>query len=150
MNQERTGRSEHMRKTVLIIDAQGGGLGKQLIGRLRKEGIDAELIAVGTNSTAASAMLKAGADKAATGENAAVVCARKADYIIGPAGIVIADSMLGEITPAIAAAIGQSSAVRILIPFNNCDNYIAGTEGIPVGELISDAASYLIRLCREG
>ena len=115
------------KKRVVIIDAQGGGLGKQLISRLRKENINAELIAVGTNSAASAAMLKAGADRAATGENAVVVCARTADYIIGPVGIVIADSMLGEITPAIAKAVGQSDAMRILIPFNNCSNYMAGT-----------------------
>lgn len=136
------------KKRVVIIDAQGGGLGKQLISRLRKENINAELIAVGTNSAASAAMLKAGADRAATGENAVVVCARTADYIIGPVGIVIADSMLGEITPAIAKAVGQSDAVRILIPFNNCSNYMAGTDGIVTGDLISDAASHLAQLLR--
>ena len=132
-----------MKKTVMIVDAQGGGLGKQLISRIRRENLDAEILAVGTNSSASAAMLKAGADRAATGENAVVVCAKKADYIVGPAGIVIADSMLGEITPKIAQAIGQSSAVRILIPFNNCDNYIAGTDGIPTGDLINDAVAHL-------
>ena len=136
------------KKRVVIIDAQGGGLGKQLISRLRKENISAELIAVGTNSTASAAMLKAGADRAATGENAVVVCARTADYIIGPVGIVIADSMLGEITPAIAKAVGQSDAMRILIPFNNCSSYMAGTDGIATGDLISDAASHLAQLLR--
>lgn len=136
------------KKRVVIIDAQGGGLGKQLISRLRKENINAELIAVGTNSAASAAMLKAGADRAATGENAVVVCARTADYIIGPVGIVIADSMLGEITPAIAKAVGQSDAVRILIPFNNCSNYMAGTDGIGTGDLINDAASHLAQLLR--
>ncbi|MBQ1438528.1 MAG: DUF3842 family protein [Solobacterium sp.] len=136
------------KKRVVIIDAQGGGLGKQLISRLRKENINAELIAVGTNSAASAAMLKAGADRAATGENAVVVCARTADYIIGPVGIVIADSMLGEITPAIAKAVGQSDAMRILIPFNNCSNYMAGTDGIATGDLINDAASHLAQLLR--
>ena len=137
-----------MKKTILIIDAQGGGLGKQVISRIRKEGIDAQLIAVGTNSTASAAMLKAGADRAATGENAVVVCSKKADVIIGPAGIVIADSMLGEITKTIAEAVGQASALRILIPFNSCDNYIAGTGGIPTGDLISDAVAHLAKACR--
>ena len=133
------------RKTVLIIDAQGGGLGKQLISRIRAEKADAELIAIGTNAAASAAMLKAGADRAATGENAVAVCARKADFIVGPVGIVIADSMLGEITPKIAEAVGQSDAMRILIPFNTCRNYVAGTEGISTGELIADAAEQLIR-----
>lgn len=136
-----------MRKTVLIVDAQGGGLGKQLISRIRKENLDAEILAVGTNSAASAAMLKAGADRAATGENAVIVCAKRADYIIGPVGIVIADSMLGEITPAIAQAIGQSEAVRILIPFNSCWNYMAGTEGVSTGDLINDAVAHLSKLC---
>ena len=133
------------RKTVLIIDAQGGGLGKQLISRIRAEKADAELIAIGTNAAASAAMLKAGADRAATGENAVTVCARTADFIVGPIGIVIADSMLGEITPKIAEAVGQSDAMRILIPFNTCRNYVAGTDGISTGELITDAAEQLIR-----
>lgn len=136
-----------MRKTVLIVDAQGGGLGKQLISRIRKENLDAEILAVGTNSAASAAMLKAGADRAATGENAVIVCAKRADYIVGPVGIVIADSMLGEITPAIAQAVGQSEAVRILIPFNSCWNYIAGTEGVSTGDLINDAVAHLAKLC---
>ena len=136
-----------MRKTVLIVDAQGGGLGKQLISRIRKENLDAEILAVGTNSAASAAMLKAGADRAATGENAVIVCAKRADYIVGPVGIVIADSMLGEITPAIAQAIGQSEAVRILIPFNSCWNYMAGTEGVSTGDLINDAVAHLSKLC---
>lgn len=136
-----------MRKTVLIVDAQGGGLGKQLISRIRKENLDAEILAVGTNSAASAAMLKAGADRAATGENAVIVCAKRADYIVGPVGIVIADSMLGEITPAIAQAVGQSEAVRILIPFNSCWNYMAGTEGVSTGDLINDAVAHLAKLC---
>ena len=136
-----------MRKTVLIVDAQGGGLGKQLISRIRKENLDAEILAVGTNSAASAAMLKAGADRAATGENAVIVCAKRADYIVGPVGIVIADSMLGEITPAIAQAVGQSEAVRILIPFNSCWNYMAGTEGVSTGDLINDAVAHLSKLC---
>ncbi len=138
-----------MRKRILVVDAQGGGLGRQLISKLRKENVNAEIIAVGTNVSASSAMLKAGADKAATGENAAIVCSRTADYIIGPVGIIIADSMLGEITPRIAEALGTADAIRILIPFNSCYNYIAGTAGISTGDLINDAVSHLTRLCRE-
>ncbi|MBP5331283.1 MAG: DUF3842 family protein, partial [Lachnospiraceae bacterium] len=84
---------------ILIIDAQGGGIGKQLISEIRKDIPDAHILAVGTNSAATMAMLKAGADEAATGENPVVVASKKADIIIGPIGIVIADSMLGEITP---------------------------------------------------
>ena len=88
------------RVRVLVIDGQGGGLGRQLTAALAAGCPDIELTAVGTNSIAASAMLKAGAHRAATGENAVVVNCRRADIIVGPIGIVIADSLLGEITPA--------------------------------------------------
>ena len=100
---------------VLVIDGQGGGLGRQLVAAISAACPDAELTAVGTNSLAASAMLKAGAARAATGENAVLVNARRADVIVGPLGIVIADALLGEITPAMAAAVGQADAKRILI-----------------------------------
>ena len=127
--------------TILIVDAQGGGLGKQLISTLRKEIGNLRILAVGTNTVATSAMLKAGADEAATGENSILVASRKADLIIGPIGMVIADAMLGEITPVIARAIAQSDAKRVLIPFSNCDNYIAGVSDFSTGRLIQDAVN---------
>ena len=133
------------KKVVMVVDAQGGGLGKQLITTMRKERLDVHIIAVGTNSTATSAMLKAGADEAATGENAARVASKKADIIIGPIGMVIADAMLGEITPMIAGAIAQADAKRIMIPFNSCDNYIAGVSDFNTGRLIEDALRQLRR-----
>ena len=98
---------------------------------------------MGTNATATAAMLKAGADTAATGENAVAVACRKADFIIGPVGMVIADAMLGEITPAMAKAVAQADAARILIPFSNCDNYIAGVAQVPTGKLVEDALAQL-------
>ena len=103
---------------ILVIDAQGGGIGRQVVSAIRKTFPQQHIVAVGTNSAATSAMLKAGADDAATGENAVVVCCRTADVIIGPVGIVIADALLGEITPRMAVAVGQSRAKRILIPVN--------------------------------
>lgn len=121
---------------ILIIDAQGGGIGRQLVAAIKKRFPGQTVTAVGTNSAAASAMLKAGADQAATGENAVVVCCRNADLIIGPVGIVIADSLLGEITPAMAVAVGQSRAKRILIPVNQCDNYIVGVPDLTLARLI--------------
>ncbi len=121
---------------ILVIDAQGGGIGRQVITAIKKSFPAQQITAVGTNSTAASAMLKAGADEAATGENAVAVCCRKADLIIGPIGIVIADSLLGEITPAMAVAVGQSRAKRILIPVNHCDNYIVGVSDLAMARLI--------------
>ena len=88
-------------------------------------------------------MLKAGADEGATGENPVLVASRKADYIIGPIGMVIANAMLGEITPSMARAIAEADAKRIMIPFSNCDNYIAGVSDFSTGRLIQDAVNQL-------
>ena len=109
---------------ILVMDAQGGGIGKQVVTAVRTRFPDVTITAVGTNAAATTAMLRAGADEGATGENAAVVCCRRADVIIGPVGIVIADAMLGEVTPRMAVAVGQSAAKRILIPVNHCANFI--------------------------
>ena len=130
---------------LLVIDAQGGGIGKQLITELKKELPDVHIMAVGTNSAATMAMLKAGADEAATGENPVIVACRKADIIIGPIGIVIADSMLGEITPGMALAVAQSSAKRILIPFNQCNNIIVGVPNINVNSLVKSTVEEVMR-----
>ena len=127
---------------ILIMDGQGGGLGKQLVAALKDEP-DIFITAVGTNSAATNAMLKAGANEGATGENAAIVACRKADVIMGPVGIAIADSLLGEITPKVAAAVGQSSAKKILIPMNMCDIMIPGLKNIPIKNLINDAIEQL-------
>ena len=127
---------------VLIMDGQGGGLGKQLVAALKDEP-DIFITAVGTNSAATNAMLKAGANEGATGENAAIVACRKADVIMGPVGIAIADSLLGEITPLVAMAVGQSSAKKILIPMNMCDIMIPGLKSVPIKNLINDAIEQL-------
>ena len=124
---------------ILVIDAQGGGIGKQLIAEIKQELPEAKITAVGTNSNATAVMLKSGADEAATGENSVVVCAKNADVIVGPIGIVIADALLGEITPKMALAVAQSNAARVLIPFNHCDNYIAGVSDLNTKTLINDA-----------
>lgn len=131
---------------VLVIDAQGGGVGRQLITAVKQTISGVEITAVGTNSTATAAMLKAGADYAATGENAVVVACRKADVIVGPVGIVIADALLGEITPAMAVAVAQSNAKRILIPFNHCDNIIVGVPELNVGRLVQSAVAEILKL----
>ena len=121
---------------ILIVDAQGGGMGRQLVASIRREFPKAEITAAGTNSIATSNMLKAGADHAATGENAVVVGSRKADIIIGPVGIAIADSMYGEITPAMAAAVGQSDAKKLLIPMNQCNNVIVGVKNTSMSYMV--------------
>ena len=128
---------------ILIIDGQGGGLGRQLVTAVKEKCPEAEVLAVGTNSTATGAMLRAGADQAATGENAVLVACRKADVIIGPIGIVIADSMLGEITPAMAAAVGKSQARRILLPVNQCDNLVVGAADLSMADKVREAAELL-------
>ncbi len=131
---------------ILIIDAQGGGIGRQLITVLKQNLPQIEITAVGTNGAATTAMLKAGADHAATGENAVIVGCRRADVIMGPIGIVIADSLFGEITPTMARAVGQSQAKRILIPMNHCDNMIAGVPDLNVGKLVQQAVEMLKEL----
>ena len=133
---------------VLVIDGQGGGLGKQLVAALSTQCPEARLTAVGTNSLAANAMRKAGAPRAATGENAVVVGCRRADVILGPIGIVIADALLGEITPAMAAAVCQSSAARVLIPINHCDNIVVGVPDQPIGQLVAAAVEKVKELIR--
>lgn len=136
-----------MAAKVLVIDGQGGGLGRQLVSALAAACPEAELTAVGTNSLAANAMLKAGASRAATGENAVVVNCRRADIIVGPIGIVIADALLGEITPAMAAAVCQSGAKRVLVPINHCENYVVGVPDQPVSQLVAVAAQKVKELC---
>ncbi len=121
---------------VLVIDGQGGGLGRQLVSAIKASYPKYEVIAVGTNSVATAAMLKAGADRSATGENPVVVCSRSADVIIGPIGIVIADSMLGEITEKMAVAVAQSRARRILVPVNLCDNHVVGVKDVSLSQMV--------------
>lgn len=128
---------------VTIIDGQGGQLGAQLVKEITRQFCDISITAIGTNAVATAAMLKAGASQAATGENPVVVACRKADVIIGPIGIVIADSMLGEITDKMAVAVGRANAVRILIPMNKCENMVAGVPDLNMGALISDAIAKL-------
>ena len=131
---------------LLVIDAQGGGLGRQLVAAVKKALPELTVTAVGTNSAATAAMLKAGADQGATGENAVAVGCRRADIIAGPIGLLIADAMLGEITPAMAAAVGQSRAVRVLLPMNRCATLIAGVEGTSTALLLEDAVKKIREL----
>lgn len=123
---------------VLVIDGQGGGIGKQLVASIKKNLPDTTVTAVGTNTIATSAMMKAGADYAATGENAVIVNSRRADIITGPIGIVIADSLLGEITADMANAVAKSNAKRILIPVNHCNNIVVGVNDLSINKLLQD------------
>ena len=123
---------------ILVIDGQGGQLGSQLVKAILQQMKEVKVMAVGTNAIATAAMLKAGAHQASTGENPVVVACRKADVIIGPIGIVIADAMFGEVTPAMAVAVAQADAVRILLPVNKCDNLVAGVPDLSMSTLIAD------------
>ena len=133
--------------TILVIDGQGGKLGKTLVENIKKSFPHLEIMAVGTNSAASDVMRRAGADRVATGENPVIVACRSAQIIVGPIGIVIADSLLGEITPAMAAAVCQSSAARVLIPINHCDN-IVGVPDQPIGQLVAAAVEKVKELIR--
>ena len=134
---------------LLIVDGQGGGIGRQLIESIKSALPAAEIMAVGTNALATQAMIKAGAHHAATGENAVVVACRTADVIVGPIGIVIADSLWGEVTPAMALAVSQSRAERVLLPTNLCSNFVAGVVPGGTGELIEDCVRRIAALMHE-
>lgn len=127
---------------IVVIDGQGGRIGKSLIEKIREASIDCYITAIGTNSTATSVMLKAGADNGATGENPVVIACRHADVIVGPIGIIAADSMLGEITPKMAEAVGQSDARKILVPVNKCFE-VAGVVEKSLSEYINDAVELI-------
>ncbi len=133
-------------KTVLVIDGQGGGFGKALIEALRKREVEARIMAVGTNSMATSAMMRAGADAGATGTNPVRVNCRRADVIAGPMGIVLANSMMGEFTPEMAAAVAESDAARVLVPVTKCSTYVAGVAQKPLAQYIEDAAAIVADL----
>ena len=133
---------------ILIIDAQGGGIGRLLVSAIRQELPGVSITAVGGNSAATAAMLKAGADQGATGENAVAVACRHADVILGPIGIVIADAMLGEITPKMAAAVAQSGAKRILIPFDHCDNIVVGVRDSSLKARAQEAVAVLAEIMK--
>lgn len=126
---------------ILLIDGQGGKIGKELTESILEKFPEVDLVTVGTNTIATSNMIKGGSKSAATGENAVIVGARTADLIVGPIGIVIADSLLGEITPAMALAVAQSSATKILIPMSKCNNMIAGIKSQSMSDLLSDVLS---------
>lgn len=125
-------------KKIIVIDGQGGNIGKQIVKSI-KENFPKEYVrAVGTNSVATANMLKAGADEGATGENAVVVACKEADIIVGPIGIIIADALLGEVSKDMAYAISSSSAKKVLIPLNKCDVLVSGVKAKNTNELLED------------
>ena len=122
---------------IAVIDGQGGGIGKSIIEQIRRAiRNDIEIIALGTNSLATSNMLKAGANEAATGENAISVTSQQVDIIVGPLAIIFADAMLGEISQGISTAIARSSAKKMLLPMNRCGVMVAGIKNKGIQDLI--------------
>jgi len=131
---------------IAVIDGQGGGIGKHIVEKLRKQLPEhIEIVAIGTNSLATSLMLKAGANEGATGENAIVFNSERVDLIVGTIGIVMANSMLGELTPAMAVAISNSKAKKYFLPISRKNFTIVGLKEEPLPHLISD----LIRKIKE-
>ena len=135
---------------IAVIDGQGGGIGKAVIEKMREElGDDIGILALGTNALATSAMLKAGANEGATGENAIVVNTPKVNLIVGSAAILAADSMLGELTPLMAAAVARSAARKVLIPLNRCGIHVVGVSAKPLPHYIDDIIIYIRSMLKE-
>lgn len=138
---------------IVVMDGQGGRMGALLCEKIRKNQkelpVGTELTAIGTNSAATAAMLKAGADYGATGENPVLVACRDADFIIGPLGILAADSLLGEVTPAMAVTVGSSRAQKLLLPVNRCNHHVVGVQDYSLAELTEEAVQDLLSLIRE-
>lgn len=131
----------------VVIDGQSGRMGQMFIERATAANLPCQITAVGTNAIATSAMLKAGAEAGATGENPVLVACRTADVIVGPIGILAADSLMGEITPTMAVAIGRSDAKKLLLPVNHCNNLVAGTQALSLSRLMDEAVELLRSLC---
>lgn len=142
-----------IRMKIVVIDGQGGRMGALLCEKIRKNQKElptgTELIAIGTNSAATAAMLKAGADCGATGENPVLVACRDADFIIGPLGILAADSLLGEVTPAMAIAVGGSPAQKLLLPVNRCNHHVVGVQDYSMARLTDEAVADLLSILQE-
>ena len=128
---------------LVIIDGQGGRLGSLLVEAIKKEALPVEPLVIGTNAIATAAMLKAGANQGATGENPVLVACRDADVIVGSLGILSADSLLGEITPQMAVAVGQSKALKLLLPLNRCNNRVIGVKDATMSELVKETVGQL-------
>ncbi|MEE3363053.1 MAG: DUF3842 family protein [Anaerovoracaceae bacterium] len=136
---------------IAVIDGQGGGIGRTIVEKLKAADLgDIEVIALGTNSAATGQMLRAGADEGATGENAIVCNVADADVIIGVVGILVANSMMGEMTPAMARAIGESGALKLMLPLNRCNIHVAGLVERPIGKYIDMAIDYLREYIADG
>ena len=130
---------------IVIVDGQGGKLGKLLVEQLKQRCPQGQIYAIGTNSIATATMLKAGADFGATGENPVVRNVIDADVVLGPTGIVVSHAILGEVTPAMAEAVGGCRAPKLLIPMNSCGVWVAGVQELPLSGYVNQIAE---RVCQ--
>ncbi len=124
---------------IAVVDGQGGGIGRAVVEKMKSGLPGIEILALGTNSAATGNMLKAGADEGATGENAIIYNAAEVDVIVGVIAIITANSMLGEMTPAMAAAIGSSKAFKVLLPINRCRIHVVSVGNEPLATHIDNA-----------
>lgn len=138
-----SGEEKIQMKIIAVVDGQGGGIGKAIVDRVKKTFPEVEVLALGTNSAATGQMLRAGADEGATGENAIVHNMQHADVVMGVIGIINANAMMGELTPAMAEAIGSSHAYKILLPINRCHIHVVSVEEQPLGVHIDNAVEAL-------
>lgn len=135
---------------IVVIDGQGGGLGKLLVEKIKEKALSGEVFAIGTNSIATANMLKGGADYGATGENPVLRNVLDADAILGPVGIVVAHAILGEVTATMAEAVGGAKARKFLVPMNGCGVVIAGVQAVKLNEYVEDAVTQLITYLEKG
>lgn len=134
---------------IAVIDGQGGGIGKAIVEKLRRElPEDAHIIALGTNAVATMLMIKAGANEGASGENAIMINVSRVDIIVGAIGIIVANAMMGELTPKMSEAIANSSAKKVLVPLNRCNIEVAGVKNDPLPHHI-DSAIAIIKSYKE-
>lgn len=134
---------------IVVVDGQGGGIGRAIVERLKVALPEVSILALGTNALATSQMMKAGSDDGATGENAIIYNVQDADIICGVVGILNANSMLGELTPKIAEAIGTSKAYKVLLPLNRCHIHIVSVEDLPLGKHIENAVEEVKKYLNE-
>lgn len=132
---------------IVVVDGQGGGIGKSLVEQLKKRLPKEEVLAVGVNAIATANMLKVGADFGVTGENAVIYNCKRADIIAGPIGILITNGLMGEITSKIAESIAGSEAMKVLIPVSKCPVVIVGVEDLPMSKYVEEAVEKIAELC---
>ena len=124
---------------IAVVDGQGGGIGRAIVEKLKAALTNVEIVALGTNSAATGQMLRAGADDGATGENAIVHNMKSVDVVVGVIAIINANSMMGELSPKMAQAIGESRAFKVLLPINRCNIHVVSVEEVALSVHLDNA-----------